>query len=82
VDDTSPPVPFVISYFTRDIPANRRFYGQVLGLELHSDLEDVYFLCGATGDGDYDWSRTHTSEVWSLRVVPKSWQRLKVGMCS
>jgi catechol 2,3-dioxygenase-like lactoylglutathione lyase family enzyme len=40
-------VPYVISYFTEDLAANRRFYGEVLGLELQSELADVYFLCGS-----------------------------------
>jgi catechol 2,3-dioxygenase-like lactoylglutathione lyase family enzyme len=43
------PTPFVITYFTDDLEANRRFYGDVLGLPLHSDLPDVYFLCGSSG---------------------------------
>lgn len=40
--------PFVISYFTRDIDANRRFYGDFLGMHLHTEpgLEQVFFLCG------------------------------------
>jgi catechol 2,3-dioxygenase-like lactoylglutathione lyase family enzyme len=42
------PVPFVISYFTCDLAANRRFYGEFLGLSLRSEpgLEDVFFLAG------------------------------------
>jgi catechol 2,3-dioxygenase-like lactoylglutathione lyase family enzyme len=39
-------VPFVISYFTDDLAANRRFYGDVLGLRLDSELPETYFLCG------------------------------------
>lgn len=40
--------PFVISYYTRDVQANRRFYGDFLGIPLHSHpgLEDAFFLCG------------------------------------
>lgn len=41
------PTPFVITYFTHDLAANRRFYGDVLGLELHSERPDTYFLCGS-----------------------------------
>jgi catechol 2,3-dioxygenase-like lactoylglutathione lyase family enzyme len=39
----------VITYFTDDLDANRRFYEEVVGLELHSELPDVYFLCGTGG---------------------------------
>jgi catechol 2,3-dioxygenase-like lactoylglutathione lyase family enzyme len=42
----SEPSPYVITYFTEDLDANRRFYGEVVGLELFSELPDVYFLCG------------------------------------
>jgi catechol 2,3-dioxygenase-like lactoylglutathione lyase family enzyme len=45
----STPSPYVITYFTNDLEANRRFYGDVIGLPLHSDLADVYFLAGAGG---------------------------------
>lgn len=40
--------PFVISYYTRDLQANRRFYGDFLGIPLqsHPGLEDAFFLCG------------------------------------
>ena len=41
------PTPFVITYFTHDLAANRRFYGDLLGLELHSEQPDTYFLCGS-----------------------------------
>lgn len=46
--DEVPPTPFVISYYTLDLQANRRFYGEFLGIPLHSHpgLEDVFFLCG------------------------------------
>ena len=47
----TPPSPYVITYFTNDLAANRHFYGDVVGLALHSDLPDVYFLCGAGGWG-------------------------------
>ena len=40
------PSPYVITYFTNDLPANRRFYGDLIGLQLHSDMPDVYFLAG------------------------------------
>jgi catechol 2,3-dioxygenase-like lactoylglutathione lyase family enzyme len=43
------PSPYVVSYFTDDLDSNRRFYGEVIGLDLHSDLPDVYFLAGAGG---------------------------------
>lgn len=41
--------PYVITYFTDDLHANRRFYGEVVGLPLHTDLPDVYFLAGTGG---------------------------------
>lgn len=43
------PSPYVITYFTEDLAANRKFYGETVGLPLHSDLPDVYFLCGTGG---------------------------------
>lgn len=42
-----PPSPFVISYFASDLAAARRFYEDVIGLPVNSDLPDVYFLAGA-----------------------------------
>jgi catechol 2,3-dioxygenase-like lactoylglutathione lyase family enzyme len=44
-------VPFVISYLTDDVGANRRFYGEFLGLQLHTEpgLEDAFFLAGREG---------------------------------
>lgn len=42
------PSPYVVSYFTDDLDSSR-FYGEVVGLELHSDLPDVYFLAGTGG---------------------------------
>src|SRR2546421_769264 len=45
----STPSPYVITYFTNDLEANRRFYGEVIGLPLHTDLPDVYFLAGSGG---------------------------------
>jgi catechol 2,3-dioxygenase-like lactoylglutathione lyase family enzyme len=47
------PSPYVISYFTDDLASNRRFYGDVVGLPIHSDLPDIYFLAGAGG-----WKKT------------------------
>jgi catechol 2,3-dioxygenase-like lactoylglutathione lyase family enzyme len=43
------PVPFVPSYFTDDVEANRAFYGGFLGLRLHTEpgLEAEFFLAGS-----------------------------------
>lgn len=45
----SSPSPYVITYFTNDLEANRRFYGDLIGLPLHRDLPGVYFICGTGG---------------------------------
>lgn len=42
----APLSPFVISYFTSDLAATRRFYRDVIGLPVNSELPDVYFLAG------------------------------------
>lgn len=41
------PTPFVFTYFTDDVGANRKFYGEVLGFELRSEHPDLYFVCGS-----------------------------------
>ncbi len=33
----SEPVPRNITYYMHDIAANRRFYGEILGMRLHSE---------------------------------------------
>jgi len=43
----TPPSPYVISYFTRDLAACRLFYEGLVGLAVHTEVPDVYFLCGA-----------------------------------
>src|SRR5436305_13709798 len=36
----------MIIYLSADVDWNRRFCGEVVGLDLHIELTDVYFLCG------------------------------------
>lgn len=43
------PSPFVITYFTDDLAANREFYGGILGLPQQSELPDTYVLLGNGG---------------------------------
>jgi catechol-2,3-dioxygenase len=40
------PSPYVISYFRDDLDSNRRFYEDVIGLDVCSELPGVYFLAG------------------------------------
>lgn len=44
-----PASPYVITFFTADLDANRHFYGDVVGLSLHTELPGVYFLAGSGG---------------------------------
>jgi catechol 2,3-dioxygenase-like lactoylglutathione lyase family enzyme len=40
------PSPYVLTFFTEDLESNRRFYGDLIGLPIQSELPEVYFLAG------------------------------------